>query len=163
VEEKSKDGFTQVMGRRKQPQKKPSQGVGKNIPTNNSFDALNHLPDAEEVENPHKPDNPHIDKGKSKQSLDPVLEKIITPSSPAQLDPEKDSDEGGDTIMHMDERELADIDLEKLEDAFNKKELQSIPVEQLRKVHKVFIDSTTGATSRLGISSDPGLGPQTNA
>jgi hypothetical protein len=59
-------------------------------------------------------------------------------------------------------RELADIDLDKLEDAFNKKELQTIPVEQLRKVHKVFIDSTTGATSRLGIHLDPDQTPNGN-
>jgi hypothetical protein len=57
--------------------------------------------------------------------------------------------------MQLDEQDLADIDLEKLEEAFNRKELQTIPVEQLRKVHKVFIDSTTGSTSRLGISLDP--------
>jgi hypothetical protein len=57
--------------------------------------------------------------------------------------------------MQLEDQDLADIDLEKLEEAFNKKELQTIPVEQLRKVHKVFIDSTIGATSRLGISPDP--------
>jgi hypothetical protein len=62
--------------------------------------------------------------------------------------------------MNVDERDLADIDLEKLEEAFNRKELQSIPLEQLRKVHKVYIDSTTGATSRLGIRSDPGKNPE---
>jgi hypothetical protein len=62
--------------------------------------------------------------------------------------------------MQLDEQDLADIDLEKLEEAFNKKELQSIPVEQLRKVHKVFIDSTAGATSRLGISSNPAPDPK---
>jgi hypothetical protein len=57
--------------------------------------------------------------------------------------------------MQLDDQDLVDIDLEKLEEAFNKKELQTIPVEQLRKVHKVFIDSMAGATSRLGISPDP--------
>jgi hypothetical protein len=82
MEEKLKDGFTQVTGRRKQHQNKPSQGVGKNIPTINSFDFLNHLSNAKEVENPYKPDDPCIDKGKSKQSLDLVLEQIITPNSP---------------------------------------------------------------------------------
>jgi len=59
----------------------------------------------------------------------------------------------------MDEQNLIDIDLEKMEVAFNKKELQSIPVKQLRKVHKVFIDSTR-ETSKFGISSDPGLDPR---
>jgi hypothetical protein len=62
--------------------------------------------------------------------------------------------------MQLDDQDLADIDLEKLEEAFNKKELQTIPVEQLRKVHKVFIDSTIGATSRLGISPDPTPDPR---
>ena len=61
--------------------------------------------------------------------------------------PGKDSDEGGDTIMRMDERELADIGLDNLGDAFNMKELQTIPLEHLINVHKVFIDSTIGGTS----------------
>jgi hypothetical protein len=74
--------------------------------------------------------------------------------SPALPEPGKDSDEGGYTIMQMDERELPDIDIDKLEEAFNKKELQTIWVEQLKKVHKVLINSTTGATSRLGIRLD---------
>jgi hypothetical protein len=39
--------------------------------------------------------------------------------------------------MQLDEQDLADIDLEKLEEAFNRKDLHTIPVEQLRKVHKV--------------------------
>jgi len=59
--------------------------------------------------------------------------------------------------MQLDEQDLADIDLEKLKESFNKKELQSILIEQLRKVHKVFINSTAGNTSRLGKIF--GLGP----
>jgi hypothetical protein len=66
----------------------------------------------------------------------------------------------GDIIMQIDEKELTDIDLDKLEDAFNRKELQSILVEQLRKVHKVFIDSTAGATSRLGVHLEPDPDPK---
>jgi hypothetical protein len=57
------------------------------------------------------------------------------------------AEEGGDTEMNVDEKDLADIDLEKLEEAYNRKELQSIPLEATCKVHKVYIDSTTGATS----------------
>jgi hypothetical protein len=38
--------------------------------------------------------------------------------------------------------------------------LQTISVKQLRKVDKVFIDSTTKATSWLGISSDPAPDPR---
>ena len=64
--------------------------------------------------------------------------------------------------MQIDEKELEDIDLDKLEDAFNQKEIQSIPVEKLRKVHKVFINSTTGATSHLGIHLEPDPDPKQN-
>jgi hypothetical protein len=62
--------------------------------------------------------------------------------------------------MLIDETALAEIDLEKLEEALNQKDLQHIPVEQLRKVHKVFTDSTAGSTARLGISSDPNHEPK---
>jgi hypothetical protein len=60
--------------------------------------------------------------------------------------------------MILDEIELAYIYLEYLEEAYHKQELQSIPLEKLCKVHKVYLNSTTGATSRsggsLGIHSD---------
>jgi hypothetical protein len=56
--------------------------------------------------------------------------------------------------VEWDEQELAEIDLIRLEEAYHKKELQSVPPEQLRKVHKVYLNSTAGATSR----SNTGLG-----
>jgi hypothetical protein len=112
------------------------------------------------VENPHNQGHQSINKGKSKQSPNLVLEKITTPYSLDQEEARRILGNKGDLIMQMDEHDLADIDIEKLEDAFNKKELQSIPVEHLRKVHKVFIDSTIGATSRLGIRLDPGPNPR---
>jgi len=62
--------------------------------------------------------------------------------------------------MLMDETSLVDIDLEKLEEALNQKDLQHIPVDQLCKVHKVFTNSTVGSTTRLGISTDPGSEPK---
>jgi hypothetical protein len=64
--------------------------------------------------------------------------------------------------MAMDEQDLADIDLDKLEEALNKKGLQTILEDKLRKVHKVFLDSTAGATYRLDISVDPDLDPRNN-
>jgi len=64
--------------------------------------------------------------------------------------------------MQIDERELEDIDLDKLEEALNRKELQSIPMEQLMKVHKVFIDPRVGATSCLGIHLEPDPDPKRN-
>jgi hypothetical protein len=71
------------MGRRKQPPKKSNEGVSKKIPTNNSFDALSNLSDAEEVENPHKLEDPCRDKGKDKLSLDLVLKQITAHRSPS--------------------------------------------------------------------------------
>jgi len=65
-----------------------------------------------------------------------------------------------DTIMDMNEQELSEIDLDNLEEVLNKKDLQTLLDDQLRKVHKVFLDSMTGATSRLGIGADPKLDPR---
>ena len=56
--------------------------------------------------------------------------------------------------MLLDEKDLAGIDLEKLEEALNQKDLQTLPEEQLRKVHKVFLNSSAGSTARLGIAKD---------
>jgi hypothetical protein len=50
--------------------------------------------------------------------------------------------------MQMDAQDLAGIDLEKLEEALDQKDLQGLPEEQLRKVHKVFLNSTAGSTAR---------------
>jgi len=62
--------------------------------------------------------------------------------------------------MLMDEMDLAEIDLEKLEEALNQKALQHISVEQLQKFHKVFTNSTAGFTARLGILADLGSDPK---
>ena len=71
----------------------------------------------------------------------------------------EDRGEGdGDTPMMLDDRELAGIDLEKLEEALNQKNLQTLPKEQLRKVHKVLLNSSTGSTARLGIALDQNSG-----
>ena len=42
--------------------------------------------------------------------------------------------------MHMNAQDLAGIDLEKLEEALDQRDLQGLPEEQLRKVHKIFLD-----------------------
>jgi hypothetical protein len=47
-----------------------------------------------------------------------------------------------------------------MEEALNQKDLQHISVDQLRKVHKVFTNSTAGSTARLGITADPGTEPK---
>jgi hypothetical protein len=58
--------------------------------------------------------------------------------------------------MDLDEQDLTGIDLENLEQAYRKKELYTIPPDQLRKVHKVFINSSVGSAAR----SNTGLGIQ---
>jgi hypothetical protein len=60
----------------------------------------------------------------------------------------------------MDEQDLEEIDLDRLKEVLNKKDLQTLQEDQLRKVHKVFLDSSTGATSRLGINRDPNQDPR---
>jgi hypothetical protein len=160
AEEKPKEGFTQVQNRRRQAQKKPTTINGKKNPTNNSFEALNRLPEAEEVENPHKT----MGKDPNKYKEDQLAQKHQTLAN--QEDPQthpvsgKEPEREEDTIMEMDEQDLAEIDLDRLEEALNKKDLQTLPEDQLRKVHKVFLDSSAGATSRLGINIDPNQDPR---
>jgi hypothetical protein len=52
AEEKQKDGFTQVQGCRRQPPKKVTQMGNKKIPINNSFEALNNLPEQRKLKTP---------------------------------------------------------------------------------------------------------------
>jgi hypothetical protein len=63
-------------------------------------------------------------------------------------------DADGDIHMQMNAQDLAGIDLEKLEEALDQRDLQGLPEEQLRKVHKIFLDSTAGSTARLGIATE---------
>jgi biotin-(acetyl-CoA carboxylase) ligase len=54
----------------------------------------------------------------------------------------------------MNAQDLAAIDLEKLEEALDQRDLQGLLEEQLRKVHKIFLDSMAGSTARLDISTE---------
>jgi hypothetical protein len=108
------------------------------------------LPEEEEIQNPHQATMKV--KGKSTEVPNTTHSKETTHATQTGTD--------GDTNMLMDEKVLADIDLEKLEEALNQKDLQHILVDQLRKVHKVFNNSTAGSTARLGITVDPGSEPK---
>jgi hypothetical protein len=65
--------------------------------------------------------------------------------------------EDGDAEMELEEPDLAGVDLEHLEHAYRQQKLYTIPRDQLRKVHKVFLNSSAGSTARanqgLGIQS----------
>jgi hypothetical protein len=107
---------------------------------------LNQLPEEEEIHNPHQEKT--WAKGKSTEAPNTTQSRETTHATQTGTN--------RDTTMLMDETDLADIDLEKMEEALNQKDLQHILVDQLRKVHKVFTNSTGGSTTKLGITADPG-------
>jgi hypothetical protein len=98
------------------------------------------------VEDPHQYARKDKTKGKSKETTTPVLEQITLHISKVPLEEDQLTEDSGDIDMQLDDRELAKIDMEKLEEAYHKHELQSLPLEQLRKVQKVYLNSTTGET-----------------
>jgi hypothetical protein len=53
-EAKQKDGFTAVLGKKKNPPQKQTTSTAPKIPTKNSYDVLSNLPDDEEIQDPHK-------------------------------------------------------------------------------------------------------------
>jgi hypothetical protein len=64
--------------------------------------------------------------------------------------------------MDLEEPDLAGVDLEHLEHAYRQQKLFTIPRDQLRKVHKVYLNSSAGSTARanqgLGIQSSQSKG-----
>jgi hypothetical protein len=71
--------------------------------------------------------------------------------------------EDGDAEMEMEEQDLAGVDLEHLEHAYRQQKLYTIPRDQLRKVHKVFLNSSAGSSARarksLGIQGSQSKNP----
>jgi hypothetical protein len=96
-----------------------------------------------------------------KTPLNPAKEKeqvtqVPTPPIPttistiAALDPSEAED--GDVEMELDEQDLAGVDLEHLEHAYRHHKLFTIPPDQLRKVHKIFLNSSVNSTARSNAS-----------
>jgi hypothetical protein len=58
----------------------------------------------------------------------------------------------------IEEQDLAGVDVEHLEHAYRHQKLYTIPRDQLRKVHKVYLNSSAGSTTRaskaLGIQGN---------
>jgi hypothetical protein len=96
-EGKKKEGYTTVTGRKRHPPEKKTQESTQNIPTKNSFDILNQLPEEEEVGNPHKKDNQDKEKGKSKHQTEPSKENNQETSPTTQQNVDK-PEEGGGTL-----------------------------------------------------------------
>jgi hypothetical protein len=112
-----------VQNRRRQTQNKPATNNGWKNPNTNSFEALINLPEAEEVENPHKETG--IDDNNDKENQQPKEPPTqgAPGNQPIRPDLGKELEKEGDTIMKMDEHDLAEIDLDRIEDALNKKDL----------------------------------------
>jgi len=91
------------------------------ILTKNSYDILNQLPEDGAIQYPHK--ELLQTKGKNQKSAPP------DPNHEPHA--EKKGDADGDIPMHLDDRDLAGIDLEKLEESLNQKDLHALPEEQL--------------------------------
>jgi len=62
--------------------------------------------------------------------------------------PELQEIEDGDEEMEVEEQDLAGVDLDHLEHTYRHQKLYTIPRDQLRKVHKVFINSSMGSSAR---------------
>jgi hypothetical protein len=118
------------------------------ILTKNAYDILSQLSEDEEIQDPHE--------GLQKNKDQNPIPSYSGPNKEIHADEKGDGD--GDTLMQVDAQDLAGIDLEKLEEDLNQKDLQALPEEQLRKVHKVFLDSTAGSTARLGIATESSSG-----
>jgi hypothetical protein len=139
-----KDGFTVVASKKRNTTKKPLPEQKQNVETRNPYEILKHLPEEEEVQDPHN-------NQEQKKDNQPTP---APPPNTQDTHPEDKGEGDGDTPMQLDERDLAGIDLEKLEEALNQKNLQNLPEEQLRKVHKIFLNSSAGSSARLGIAID---------
>jgi hypothetical protein len=132
--------------------------TNKESPSNNPFDALQQLPenmDAPQVPSTEKTQQ-NQEKGKAVDT--PGIEKTTSLPSSNTTAVEPSETEDGDAEMDLDEKDLAGVDLEHLEQAYRHQKLYTIPPDQLRKVHKVFLNSTAGSTAR----SSSGLGIQGN-
>ena len=71
--------------------------------------------------------------------------------------------EDGEVDMELEEQDLGGVDLEHLEHAYRHLKLYTIPRDQLRKVHKVFLNSSAGSSARaskaLGIQGSQSKNP----
>jgi hypothetical protein len=158
---KDKDGFAQPAGKRRQGGRKQPAQVSKDPSTSNKYAILQDQP-----ENPSTFINPNeLHADNLPQSMSPGKERPlqVKESDHSSLDPAVGQQdhleiEDGDAEMELEEQELAGVDLEHLEHAYRHQKLYTIPRDQLRKVHKVFLNSSAGSTAR----SSKGLGIQGN-
>jgi flagellar biosynthesis GTPase FlhF len=87
---------------------------------------------------------PNPVKGAAQETQVPSQPIATISSMTATLEPTEAED--GDVEMELDEQNLAGVDLEHLEHAYRHHKIFTIPPNQLRKVHKIFLNSSIGST-----------------
>jgi hypothetical protein len=142
-----KDGFITIQSRKKNPPRKQAASPKPGIPTKNAYDILSQVPEEAKIQDPHNG---------TKKGTGPG--HMPSPAQNQETHVEERGEEYGDTPMQLDTQDLAGIILEKLEESLNARDLQGLPKEQLRKLHKFFLDSTAGSTARLGIATESSSG-----
>jgi hypothetical protein len=148
---KDRDGYILASGKRRQEGRKHVTQTNKDLSTSNKYEILQDQP-----ENPSDPQNPkYFQKESAPQQIGtggkgPIQEKDPRNST---IDPDIRMEshleqEDRDAKMDLDEQELAGVDLEHIEHAYRHHKLYTITPDQLRKVHKVFLNSSAGSTAR---------------
>jgi hypothetical protein len=91
-------------------------------------------------------------KPRARVSIPPPQTNTPAPPSPSlpREQPDLQEVDDGDEEMVLEEQDLAGVDLDHLEHAYWHQNLYTIPRDQLRKVHKVFLNSSAGSTARAG-------------
>jgi hypothetical protein len=159
--DKDTEGFMPQTGKRRQGGRKHTAQVNKEPSTSNQFAILQDKSDASET--PATSNAPPPNKQPQTEKPAPG----ILPTNPIQNPPhsglEQDSSampelEDADEDMELAEQDLAGVDLEHLEHAYRHQKLYTIPRDQLRKVHKIYLNSSAGSTARaskaLGIQGN---------
>jgi hypothetical protein len=149
--DKNKDGYTQVTGRRRQTARKVPPQAPSGPSTSNSFEALQKIPENPTTPPPPCQIQPSEQAKDNPGTIPPNPANPQIPTSETSL-PTNLGLEIGDPDIDLEDQELAGIDLVHLEQAYRKQELYTIPQDQLRKVHKVFLNSTAGGSTRANSS-----------
>jgi hypothetical protein len=143
--DKSKDGFIPVTGKHRHQVKKAPPQAPPGPPIKNSFEVLQTPTDI-----PSSSMTPQTDPAKCQSTTNPD-HSGPDPSQPPPSDaslPTTLGPEIGDPDTDLEDQELAGIDMAHLEQAYRKQQLYTIPPDQLRKVHKVFLNSSVGGSAR---------------
>jgi hypothetical protein len=121
-------------------------------PSNNPFDALHQIP--ENMDYPQVPPKAKALHGNMKGKIvdTPFMEKISSIPASSAKDDKLLHPEDEDAEIDLDEQDLNGIDLENLEQSYRHQQLHTIPLDQLCKVYKVFINSSMGSIARSSSS-----------